>query len=367
MFSFFKKEALIVSGLFFCFNVFADTDHHGVGAELNSDGLKSIRSDSHAPIGVMAEHMHNKGEWMVSYRYQYMNMQGNRIGTSSVSPEFIATTIRNPNGPPPTLRVVPTKMTMEMHMVGGMYAPTDWLTLMFMTMYSHKSMDNITFQGGAGTAVLGSFNTKSSGLGDTKISGMVRLLNNGKHKVHLNAGVSLPTGDTDEADDVFTPMGARPTLRLPYAMQLGSGTYDLLPGITYSGTSDRFNWGAQYMGTIRTGSNNGYRFGNKQELSSWLSYQWQPWVSTSTRIAYSHEEQIKGSDTLIAAPVQTADPENYGGDIVNLFFGLNLAGQTGRLRGHRLAAEVGIPLHRDLNGPQLETDLIITGSWQFAF
>ncbi len=368
MFSLLKKEALIVSGLLFCFNVFADADHHGVGMNINGDGLKPVRSDSHAPIGVMGEHMHNKGEWMLSYRFQHMDMEGNRMGTTSVSSDFIASTVTNPNAPPGTLRVVPTKMTMDMHMIGTMYAPTDWLTLMVMAMHMDKSMDHTTYMGGGtGTVVRGTFNAKSSGMGDTKVSGMFKLFNNGTHKIHLNAGVSLPTGDTDEVDDVLTATGATPTLRLPYAMQLGSGTYDLLPGVTYTGAMDRFNWGAQYMGTFRTGDHNGYSWGDKQEVTSWLSYQWQPWISTSTRVAYSHEGQIDGSDTLITAPVQTADPGNYGGDIVNLMFGINMAGQTGRLRGHRLAAEVGIPLHRDLNGPQLETDLIVTAGWQFAF
>lgn len=176
--------------LSFCFNALADSDHHGIAVEFNSDCLKPVRSDTHAPQG--------------------------------------------------TLRVIPTKMTM----VGTMYAPTDWLTLMVMTMHMDKSMDHTTYMGGGtGTTVLGTFNTKSSGFGDTKISAM---FNTGTHKMHINAGISLPTGDTDEEDDVLTPMGGTPTLRLPYAMQSGSGTYDLLPGLTYIGTANNFNWGAQY-------------------------------------------------------------------------------------------------------------------------
>ena len=368
--SLFKKKAIIAFGsLLFCANVLADdSHHHDVGMDVNSNGLKPVRADGHAPIGVMGEHMHKKGEWMLSYRYMHMDMEGNRIGDTSVSTDFIATSVANPNPGPATLRVVPTKMTMDMHMVGAMYAPTDWLTLMLMTMHVDKSMDHVTYMGaGTSTTIRGTFNTKSSGLGDTKVSGLINLYNKGAHHLHLNAGISLPTGDVDEVDDVLTPMGTTPTLRLPYAMQLGSGTFDLLPGITYTAKMDQLSWGAQYMGTIRTGSNNGYTWGDKQEVTSWISYQWKPWISTSTRIAYSHEEQISGSDTLITAPVQTADPSNYGGDVVMLNFGMNLAGQTGRIRGHRLAAEVGIPLHRDLNGPQLETDLTVTAGWQYAF
>ena len=35
------------------------------------------RPDAHAPIGVMLDHMHKKGEWMVSYRYMTMSMKNN--------------------------------------------------------------------------------------------------------------------------------------------------------------------------------------------------------------------------------------------------------------------------------------------------
>ena len=67
------------------------------------------------------------------------------------------------------------------------------------------------------------------------------------------------------------------------------------------------------------------------------------------------------------APVQTADPDNHGGETLEALFGVNLAGQSGWQKGHRIAAEIGLPLYRDLNGPQLETDLTLTLGWQKAF
>ncbi len=352
-------------------NSHADSGHGGVGLDVNKHGMTAVEADSHAPIGVMGDHMHHEGEWMFSYRYMYMDMEGNRIGTDEVSPEEIVTTVPNRffGSPmqPPTLRVVPTEMEMHMHMFGAMYAPSDSVTLMAMLMYHEKTMDHITFAGPAGTTRLGTFTTETRGMGDTKLSALVRLFENDTHHVHLNAGFSLPTGDNKKTDAVLTPTGATPILRLPYPMQLGSGTIDLLPGLTYTGKHDRFGWGAQYMGTVRTGRDEGYSLGDEHEVTSWFSYRWRSWLSTSMRVAYQYRAEIDGIDPNIVAPVQTADPDNYGGDIVNLYFGLNLAGQDGLLRGHRIAMEAGIPLHRDLNGPQLETDLSITAGWQFAF
>lgn len=343
-----------------------------VAIGLDADGLKPVRPDSHAPIGVMAEHTHKKGEWMLSYRYQFMSMQGNRVGKDGVSPETIVTTIPNRffGSPmqPPTLRVVPIEMDMEMHMFGGMYAPTDWLTLMVMGMYVRKDMNHVTFAGAMGTTRLGEFTTRSSGFGDTRVTGMFDIFEGQHHRMQLNLGVSLPTGSIKETDEVLTPMNTTPVLRLPYAMQLGSGTWDLLPGVVYAGKYEKWGWGAQYVGTIRTGKNDqGYSLGDRHLFTAWGSYRWLDWLSNSIRVEAEHSGRIEGIDRTIMAPVQTADPDNYGGDTASVLFGFNLAGQRGVLRNHRLALEVGLPVYQNLNGPQLETDMVITSGWQYAF
>ena len=331
-----------------------------------------LRADGHAPIGVMGDHMHARGEVMFSYRFMRMDMAGNRIGTSDVSPDTIATTVPNAfagmPGQPPTLRVVPTDMTMDMHMFGAMYAPSDRVTLMAMLPYIEKSMNHLTYQGGMGTTVLGGFETQSDGIGDAKVSALIGLMDRGSDSLHLNLGFSLPTGSITETGQILTPMGMRPTVRLPYAMQLGSGTYDFLPGVTYSGHSGDLGYGAQLRGVIRLGDNDeGYSLGDEAAATVWASYQPQPWVSLSGRLEAKTVGRIDGNDALIMGPVQTADPRNYGGDTVTLFAGVNLIGQTGALRGHRLAIEAGMPIYQDLNGPQLETDWTLTLGWQKAF
>ena len=330
-------------------------------------------SNAHAPIGVMGDHMHEEGKWMLSYRYGHMDMDGNRIGTRRVTPEEIATTTPNRfasvMGQPPTLRIVATEMTMEMHMFGAMYGLSEDVTLMAMANYSKKSMDHITFAGGMGTTELGRFETNSQGWGDTKLGALIRLYDDAIHHVHLNAGLSLPTGSIDEEDQVLTPMGMTPTIRLPYAMQLGSGTYDFLPGLTYSGNLGKFGWGAQYIGEIRLEDENseGYALGDKHALSAWGSYGWANWISTSLRFTGTTQDKIDGIDTSIVAPVQTADPDNYGGETFEVGLGVNLLGTEGVLKGQRFGIEATAPLYRDLNGPQMETDFRIQAGWQYAF
>lgn len=355
-----KRTLFAASALMCSMPVFAHDTH------------QAPRAYDHAPIGVMGDHLHKKGEFMLSARYMYMDMSGNRIGTNSTTPEQIVTTVPNSfagmPGQPPTLRIVPTQMDMHMVMIGAMYAPTDNITLMAMGMYNANTMDHITFQGGMGTNRLGEFNTKSSGFGDTKLGALIRLHDSGTHKLHLNAGISLPTGSNTETDDILTPMGGTPTVRLPYPMQLGSGTWDLEPGITYVGHKGNINWGAQARATIRLGDNKeGYTLGDKFEATSWLAYGFNDNISISGRAKFTTQGDIEGRDPAIMGPVQTAQTAFHGGEKIELFAGINYLFTKGGLKGNRLALEVGTPILQDLNGPQMETDLTVTLGWQLAF
>ena len=356
-----SKQGALISAVLLSGMAAVWADEHGA----------SVRADAHAPIGVMGDHMHKKGEWMVSYRFMRMYMQGNRIGDDSVSPLSIATTVPNRffglPGQPPTLRVVPVQMDTNMHMFGLMYAPSDWLTLMFMGNYIEKSMDHITFQGGMGGNVLGDFTTRSSGAGDSSVTGLLRLYEQDGQHVHANIGLSLPTGGIKNSDQILTPTGATPSPRLPYPMQLGSGSYDPIIGLTYTGTGTAWAWGAQWRSVLRVENNSqSYRLGDEHRLTTWLSRLLNNNVSLSVRLQGMDRGNISGIDPLIVAPVQTADPLNQGLQRLDLGLGVNLAGD-GALSGHRLALEINIPLYQDLNGPQLESDWMLTTGYQYAF
>ncbi len=348
-------------------------DGDGQGLTLHSGHEAGHAHGPEAPVGIMGGHMHGAGQWMVSYRFMRMLMEGTRDGSDDLSLEQIATTVSNRfsnvAGQPPTLRVVPTKMSMDMHMFGAMYAPTDWITLMAMGMHQKKEMDHVTFAGAAGTTRLGEFTTETEGWSDTKLSALVRLYDNGRHHLHANTGVSLPTGSVDEEDDVLAPNGTRSILRVPYPMQLGSGTYDALPGLTYTASWDDLGWGAQYGAVIRLGDNHdGYSLGDEHRLTAWTAYQLQPWVSASLRVAGQSIGKIDGIDPNIVAPVQTADPDNQGGERIDLALGVAFSGLSKHsLEGHRLAVELGTPVYQDLNGPQLKTDMTLAFRYQFTF
>ena len=119
---------------------------------------------------------------------------------------------------------------------------------------------------------------------------------------------------------------------------------------------------------IRIGENDeDYALGDIHALTGWIAYELRDDVSVSLRAAGSTQGDIDGRDPRIMGPVQTANPDFHGGERIALSAGLNLAPQSGVLKGHRLAFEIGLPVYQDLNGPQMEADWTFTVGWQKSF
>jgi hypothetical protein len=334
-------------------------------ATVSADNSHSTtQANGHAPISVMGDHLHKKGEFMFSYRFMNMQMSGNLQGNDSISNDEIVSSVINPNAPPANVRVVPQEMTTQMHMLGFMYAPSDDITLMAMVNYIDRDMTLTTYQGMAGTTVLGNFNTASSGLADAKLGLLYRLFDSPKHKLHANVGWIIPTGSVEETGQVLTPMNMTMTMRLPYSMQTGTGSHQGELGLTYNGYADNYSWGAQGLYSHSLGENDeGYEPGSKIQLSSWAAYAFSHAASVSVRLKYSSSDEINGSDPLISAPVATANPNNYGAELLDIGFGVN----TVIGNKHRLAFEYSLPLAYDVNGVQMDMDNMFTVGYQIAF
>ncbi|MXW65663.1 MAG: transporter [Gemmatimonadales bacterium] len=301
------------------------------------------RADSHAPVGVMGDHRHEAGEVMLSYRYMAMTMEGSRIGTDPIADADIV----SPGG---GFMVTPTRMPMTMHMFGAMFAPSDRITFMAMLPFVSSSMDHITRHGG-------SFTTESGGMGDVKVGAMIGLADWANQSLHLNAMVGLPTGSIEERG--VLPISQGMEVQLPYPMQIGSGTLDLRPGLTWLGQAGDWSWGAQGNAVMRTGRNErDWALGNKVQGTAWWARVLGRNVSAGVRLVATRTGNIDGRD---AAPsvnpqmVPTARTDLRAGTVVEGGVSFNL--YIPRARAFRIAGEVLLPLVRDLEGPQLETDL----------
>lgn len=305
-----------------------------------------------APVSIMGEHAHGAGEWMLSYRYGLMDMQGLRDGTRSVNPQAVFSEYAYP--------VAPLRMRMQMHMMSLMVAPSDALTVMLMLPYRVLSMDHRVV---AGPKAGQEFTTDTRGIGDVSLSAVYELFEFGGGRVLLNLGLSLPTGSIDERG--ITPASQGVPTRLPYAMQLGSGTYDLLPGLTYTETAGRWDWGAQALAVLRSGENaNAYALGNRYQLNAWAGRVLVGAWHGGVRIGAQHWRAIRGADSQLNAQlVPTADPARSGGTLWDA--GLDVAFAIDH--SQRLLAELSLPFYQRLEGPQLETDWRADVAWQYRF
>ncbi|MCG8394432.1 MAG: transporter [Pseudomonadales bacterium] len=326
------------------------------------------RPDSHAPISVMGDHTHGKGEWMLSYRYMGMGMSGAKSGSESLSTNEAFAEIPGMNMGMGAMKALPYEMTMHMHMLGAMYAPTDNLTLMAMLPYTTNEMTTKTRM----TMMMGTteseFDTETSGIGDASVAALYKIWDNDGYRLHLNLGLGLPTGSIEEED--YVPMQGK-DMQLPYPMQLGSGSYEARPGITLNKQYDTWSWGAQASAKIALDENDqGYKLGSRRYLTAWAAKPVTPWASVSLAAYKSWWSDIHGqAEDLMISPMMNpaADPDAKGGQRLDIGLGLNLLGKNGALKGHRLAMEYKAPVQESLHGIQMETDYTFTLGWQKAF
>lgn len=305
-------------------------------------------SHPYAPLGVPGSHVIKPGKWMFAYTYGHMAMDGNLSGTDEVSTAEILQ--RFP--------VAPVSMDVDMHMVCAMRGITENFTAMVMLPYFFKSMTMVNRNGVR-------FSTHTDGVGDLQIAGIFSLYRTKMHQLVFTGGLSAPTGSIDVRDN--TPMA--PNTKLGYTMQLGSGTVDLLPALTYMGKCDRVHWGTQVSGTVRLDENaNDYRLGNRYRITGWGGYQLFDGVIGSLRLDWQSWGNIHGADPEMD-PTTTPgkNPDLRGGDRLDILSGLAWYIDEGPLKGNRLFVEGGVPIYQSLDGPQGKTTWMLMAGWRFVF
>jgi hypothetical protein len=349
-----------LSALSVASNGHGDHDHHG-------------HHGSHAPAGVMFDHMLNKsGDLMVGARYMYGTQSGSMLhGAHNAGDQAI---VNNGCGGSSCF-TAPSGMDMNMIMLDLMYAPTDWLTLMLMPQFVDMNMSTRELNGAPSATFEQQGLIKhhtlhehtTGGVGDTGMYAMVKLFDQSGHHLHGAVGISAPTGDVG--------VKFRDTHRIDagfqhYGMQLGSGTWDFKPSITYTGKMDRYSWGAQLNGTVRLENNNesGFAFGDMFQSTAWGSYNLLNWLSTSVRGVYTVQGSVKGNFKGTYNKLGPMDyASSYGGRYWDVGFGINAFAPSGSLQGNNLSFEWLQPVSDDVNGYQLPREGALSATWSYAF
>ena len=328
--------------------------------DLRELGLKELLSLDVVEITAGDANTFYRGAWSVGYRYLFQQMKGYQVGRDRISPESL---LRSNGGP---YAIVQNEMSQEVHIIEATYSLTDRLSILagipfIIQTTSHERVP------GANAFVAEDFDVTTRGLSDVSLKLAYTAFQGDKHQILGFAGISLPTGSIDETGT--TPRGQ--DAPLPYTMQLGSGTYDLDPGIAYSGRAGRWSWGAEFLYKVRLDENDaGYNFGDRYTGSLYLTRRVSDWFAPSILLTGRVWNEISGRDPRLdpqrlAVPV--ANPSLYGGERLDLLFRLNFAAPRGFFKGNRLSLEGGLPVYQDLNGPQMRADFRLGASWQWTF
>lgn len=291
-----------------------------------------------------------KKSWKFDYSYHSLSIGGYKIGTNDVSFDDVLFTpgeTRTGQNYP----VVPTYITQEVHGFSASYALSDQTAISVLVPYILQATDHISILPGFDNFLL-----KSEGFGDIALNASHQKRITKKSVLKFSVGVRIPVGSINNTGD--TPRNGSGTLeRLPYTMQIGSGTFDTAFAMQYVCVENELTYGATINSVIRTGKNkNDYRLGNNIGASLWAQYAFNHWLQPGVRVNVRHIGEIKGRDASLLVPMafpfpaSITNPSNYGGEKANIALSLRSCPKEGCKVSFNV--EYGKPLYQNLNGVQ---------------
>lgn len=294
------------------------------------------------------QHDHAGNNVRITARWHRANMSDNVMGSRNASTAQVLAQ---------GYRIVPQDMTTDMFTFGWSRRMNNGVRLSASVPYVIKRMQSVTYT--QTETLISKFTTQNDGVGDAMLRAGKKLRYKGWHG---SLGVSVPLGSVDAADRILLPNGVITRRRLPYMMQIGTGTFDLHPAISFVnrfGAKDNMTFGFQLNGVVHLGTNHAnYAFGDKAKAT--VSFG-RHMLNGHGRLSLSYQstDRIEGRDSEIFGASQMADPENYGGERL-------LAKVSYRMR-NGVSVQLATPLHEDLHGTQMSLSHIFGVNYMSRF
>jgi hypothetical protein len=321
------------------------------------------------PIGIFADNNLPQGRFVLSITPIFANYSGILIGTRGVSNDFLVSTVPFFLKPSEKVRIVPQDIAVDIQGVRLRYGVTNDFEMILDTGWVEKALDTRVFKGTSGITPLTDNYPETSSIVDTFLTGVYRIYQDDINRFQISLGLSFPTG-TDDAtfNDFVGPKDTLSNIRAFYGMELGTGTFDILPGAVYAGYLGPWSWGLSYRGRLPLDYNPlGYKYGNLHEFNGWAGYTWTPGITTTFRVCGTTQGHIDGFDPLINGPAVPTNPLFYGGQRVELFGGGSIDGKLIGIDNALILVEAGAPVYQNLNGPQIKKDWQAAARFAFKF
>ncbi len=345
-------------------------------------GLCCGKCGGNMPMNIPGGGVPETKEFRVKISPMTMSMDGLRDGTDSIDTNSLLGMPVMMGSPTGKFMAVPTTMEMTMLNITAGYSFSDDLFGAVMLMHKDNRMEMQFNSMMQTTTEQNGFTMESSGMADTMLMGKYRLFANDPliptRQTSLMFGLSLPTGSIDERNTTH-PLAMRQGELLPYAMQLGSGTYDPTIGLLYQASASPYWWGVNGTFTARLHDNSrNYRLGNEARLDLYAMYQFRYNLLAQIQLNGSYRGKIRGeADEALSTDMATSsgrviqgdpsspyltpawDNHNYGGRTLLATVGLQW--QPAPL--HIIDVNVGVPVYQNLNGPQMEEKIRVMLTW----
>lgn len=307
------------------------------------------RPDGLAPPGVTGDHLLKNSHVLFSYRYSVEGFSGNLNGIHHQSAGQVL-------GQFP---FAPRRMFKQQHLLLVEYAPTDDLTLMAQLPIQVNSIDYLT-------RLPGGYHDAYTQMGDVSLWALYSLRRWQHHQLHANLGLNIPSNLFGGTLNLFPTPGFP---NLSYPLRVGTGSYGLMPGLTYRGQSERWTWGTQAIATVPLGYNRyEYEVGNRIDLNAWVWRRWGSRWATSGRLHGQGWGNVRHSDPRLNPSLSdTTVPYLQGGTRLDLLFGANYYWPWTRVPGNWFSIESGFPIYQNLHGPQPRATWLLYGGWNMMW
>jgi hypothetical protein len=317
-----------------------------------SPAEKILRSGPPPPIGVRFGESLDAHEIRVGYSFEQIQRQGLMAAGKDITPSQVrALPPQRRHGVVSSYLRTPRSLAVSVHTVQLAYAPHERATLVAEIPFVRKELESIETSGAR-------TQEQTEGIGDVVFALVVPFIRKGRESSHVHFAIEAPTGSIRRGGD---------DRRLPYDSQIGNGTVDLEWGWTYRGETNWLSWGGQAVGHHPVGKNGlKYREGSRFDVSLWGASRIGAGLSMSLRIAWQKQNNIRSFDRSFVPIEDPSDNDKArGGTRLTVTPGFTL--ELPQLANQRLAVEVGVPVHQDLDGPQLEQDWTIKAGWLWDF
>ena len=184
----------------------------------------SARPDARGPAAILGSTLLDAGQ--VDVRYRFHRMSFGDVTVLGETLDFLDVL--------DFYQQAPFGRTETAHVLTVGFGVSDWLTVVGTAGWLDRDRDvgdEVSF-----------FSTSSSGISDVEAAALISVFDRRGIKAHLIGGVEVPTGSIEKAGDNNDV--------LPYEMQLGTGSFSVVPGASATVQNERGTVGARGPGLV---------------------------------------------------------------------------------------------------------------------